>query len=75
VGVGYSVYRGRGRGRGAIATKKAKKLQSIAEISTPPQCKNMGFPRGSVTPYHTITHHLLLSDKILYLCNSLKQKT
>jgi len=65
VGVGYSVCGGGGGDGGAVPTKNAKKSQSISEISTPPQCKNMGFPRGSATPYHTITHHLLLSDKIL----------
>jgi hypothetical protein len=63
VGVGYSDCGGGGGGGGAIATKKAKKLVMIDKICTPPQRKNMGFPRGTVAPYHTITQLLLLSDK------------
>jgi hypothetical protein len=62
---GYSVCGGGGGGGGAVPMENAKKSRVIAEISTPPQCKNMGFPRGSVAPYHTITQLLLLSDKIL----------
>jgi hypothetical protein len=61
---GYRVYRGGGGGGRLIPTKKLKKLQSIAEISTPPHRKKSSFLFEIETSYHIITQLLLLSDKI-----------